>query len=82
MQTPEATSSTPITISHSRKVRRLYEEEVARFRSGELRLDGIFRGPLRDNAGELRVPGRVDAAALFEDGDGWFAENIVGSPRP
>jgi basic membrane protein A len=63
-------------------LQRLYEEEVARFRSGERRLDGIFTGPLRDNAGELRVRGRVDAATLFEDGDGWFAENVVGSPRP
>ena len=84
----DAVRLTPLNFyalgEHPRRedVHRLYLEEVARFRTGERRLDAAFAGPIRDNTGQVRIEGRPDVASLFEDGDTWFAENVVGSPRP
>jgi basic membrane protein A len=70
--------------NHPRRdeIMKLYDDEVAKFRSGEKSFETIFTGPIRDNAGQLKIEGRPDIAALFDDRGHWFVENVVGSPKP
>jgi len=70
--------------NHPRKdqIQKLYSEEVAAFRSGQKTFASVFTGPIKDNAGQVRIEGSPDVAALYDERGQWFVENIIGSPTP
>jgi basic membrane protein A len=67
--------------AHPRKdqIRKLYDDEVAAFRSGAKNMTTVFTGPIKDNTGQIRIPDRPDLARLYDENATWFVENVVGS---
>ena len=70
--------------NHPRKdqIQKLYADEVAAFKSGQKTFATVFTGPIKDNAGKVRIEGAPDVAALYDERGQWFVENVVGSPTP
>jgi basic membrane protein A len=70
--------------SHPRKfeIWQLYEDEVAAFKAGRRSIESIFAGPIKDNQGTLRISGKPDIGALYDDRAKWFVQNVVGSATP
>ncbi|HYU18221.1 MAG TPA: BMP family ABC transporter substrate-binding protein, partial [Chloroflexota bacterium] len=70
--------------NHPRRdqVQKLYNDELAAFKSGQKSFETVFTGPIKDNTGQLKVQGKPDIAALYDDRGQWFVENVVGSPKP
>jgi basic membrane protein A len=71
----------PALANHPRKeqIQKLYTDELAAFKSGQKSFETIFTGPIRDNTGQVRIEGKPDIAALYDDRGQWFVENVVGS---
>ena len=61
------------------EVQKLYNDEVAAFKSGSKNMASIFNGPIKDNTGQVRIQEKPDLAALYDDRGAWFVENVVGS---
>jgi basic membrane protein A len=74
---------TPLA-NHPRKeqIQKLYNDELAAFRGGQKSFETIFTGPIKDNTGKIRIEGKPDIAALYDDRGQWFVENVVGSTAP
>jgi basic membrane protein A len=70
--------------NHPRKdqIQKLYNDEVAAFRSGQKSFETVFTGPIKDNTGQVKIDGKPDVPALYDERGQWFVENIVGSPTP
>ena len=70
--------------SHPRKdqIQKLYTDEVAAFKAGQKTFESVFTGPIKDNDGKVRIEGKPEVAALYDERGQWFAENVVGSPTP
>jgi basic membrane protein A len=70
--------------SHPRKdqIQQLYNQEIAKFKSGEKSFESIFTGTIKDNTGEIKINGKPDIGKLYDDNGQWFVENVVGSPKP
>jgi len=70
--------------SHPRKeqITKLYNDEVAAFKSGQKNMEMIFTGPIKDNTGQVQIQGKPEMAALYDDRGQWFAENVVGTTKP
>jgi basic membrane protein A len=71
-------------VAHPRKfdIWQLYDDEVAAFSAGRKSFESIFTGPIKDNQGEVRIAGKPDIGALYDERGQWFVENVVGSPNP
>ncbi|MFN8523127.1 MAG: BMP family ABC transporter substrate-binding protein [Chloroflexota bacterium] len=69
-------------LTRRAEIQRVAAEELAAFRTGERSALTIFSGTLVDNAGVVRSRGRPDLARLFDEGDPWLAENVIGVPSP
>jgi basic membrane protein A len=71
-------------VSHPRKFQiwQLYDDEVAAFNAGQKSFESIFTGPIKDNEGKLRISGKPDIGALYDERGQWFVDNVVGSPIP
>jgi basic membrane protein A len=76
--------NTAALANHPRKdqVQKLYSDEVAAFKSGQKNFETIFTGPIKDNTGTVRIEGKPEIAALYDERGQWFVDNIVGSPTP
>jgi basic membrane protein A and related proteins len=76
--------NTAALASHPRKdqIQKLYTDEIAAFKSGQKSFETVFSGPIKDNTGTVRIEGKPDVAALYDERGQWFVENIVGSPTP
>ena len=70
--------------SHPRRAEivKLYNDEVAAFKSGQKNFETIFTGPIKDNTGQVRIQARPEIAALYDDRGQWFVENVVGTTTP
>ena len=70
--------------SHPRKdaIVKLYNDEVAAFKSGAKNMEMIFTGPIKDNTGQVQIQGKPDMAALYDERGQWFVENVVGTTKP
>jgi basic membrane protein A and related proteins len=70
--------------NHPRReeIRKLYDDEVAKFKSGDKNLETIFTGPIKDNTGQVKIQGKPDIGKLYDENGQWFVENVVGAPRP
>jgi basic membrane protein A and related proteins len=64
------------------KIQKLYDDEVAKFKSGEKNLETIFAGPIKDNTGQVKIQGKPDIGKLYDENGLWFVENVVGAPGP
>jgi hypothetical protein len=64
------------------EIQKLFQDESARFKSGERSLATVFAGPIRDQFGLLRIQGRPDLTALFSPESRWLVENVIGQPEP
>lgn len=73
-----------LIADHPRReeIRKLYLDEITRFRSSEKSLTTIFTGPIRDNTGQPRIQGRPDLNAVLAPDARWLVENVVGAPEP
>lgn len=71
-------------VAHPRKfdIWQLYDDEVAAFNAGRKSFESIFTGPIKDNEGQVRIAGKPDIDALYDERGRWFVENVVGSPNP
>jgi basic membrane protein A len=68
----------PIADFVPEEIRAAAEEEIARFESGEETIYTIFTGPIRDQAGEVRVP---EGEAMTDEellSMNWFVEGVEG----
>jgi hypothetical protein len=76
--------NTNALANHPRKdqIQKLYEEELAAFKSGTKNLVTVFKGPIKDNTGQVRITDKPDIAALYHERAKWFVENIIGSTSP
>jgi basic membrane protein A and related proteins len=76
--------NTTALANHPRKdqIQKLYDDEVAAFKSGQKSFESIFTGPIKDNEGRLRIERKPDIGALYDERGRWFVENVVGSPNP
>jgi basic membrane protein A and related proteins len=70
--------------THPRKdqIQKLYTDEMAAFKSGQKTFATVFTGPIKDNNGKVRIEGKPDIAALYDERGQWFVENVVGSATP
>ncbi|MGI9148752.1 MAG: BMP family ABC transporter substrate-binding protein [Chloroflexota bacterium] len=70
--------------NHPRKdqILRLYTDEVAAFRTGQKSFESIFTGPIKDNEGKVRIQGKPEIGALYDERGLWFVANVQGSPKP
>ncbi len=70
--------------SHPRKdqIQKLYADEVAAFKSGSKSMETVFTGPIKDNTGQVKIQGKPEIGALYDDRGQWFVENVVGSVKP
>jgi basic membrane protein A len=70
--------------NHPRKeqIQKLYNDEVAAFKAGQKSFETIFTGPIKDNQGQVRISGKPEIGALYDERGQWFVENIVGSTTP
>lgn len=70
--------------AHPRKdqIQQLYNDEVAAFKARRTSFESIFTGPIKDNEGKVRIAGKPDIGALYDERAQWFVENVVGSPKP
>jgi basic membrane protein A len=59
-------------------VRKMAEEEIAKFKSGEETVYTIFTGPLKDQKGEVRVPEGQTMSDQDILGMNWFVEGVEG----
>jgi basic membrane protein A and related proteins len=64
------------------QIQKLYDDEKAAFKSGTKNFETVFTGPIKDNTGQVKIEGKPDVAALYDDRGQWFVENVVGSPNP
>ena len=64
------------------EIRKVYDDEVAAFKSGGKSFTNIFTGPIKDNTGQVRIQGQPDVAKLYDENGQWLVENVVGSPQP
>ena len=64
------------------QIQELYNDEVAAFKAGQKWFETIFTGPIKDNEGKLRISGKPDIGALYDERAQWFVENVVGSTTP
>ncbi|MDQ3811400.1 MAG: hypothetical protein M3336_14025, partial [Chloroflexota bacterium] len=76
--------NTAALANHPRKeqIQKLYEDEVSAFKAGQKSFETIFTGPIKDNEGQVRIAGKPDIAALYDQRGQWFVENVVGSATP
>jgi basic membrane protein A and related proteins len=76
--------NTTALANHPRKdqIEQLYSDEIAAFKSGQKSFETVFTGPIKDNSGMLRIEGKPDVAALYDERGQWFVDNVVGSPTP
>src|SRR5437870_4691096 len=67
-------------LSHPRKfdIWQLYDDEVAAFKAGQKSFESIFTGPIKDNQGKLRIVGKPEIGALYDERGQWFVANVVG----
>ncbi|MEO6457903.1 MAG: BMP family ABC transporter substrate-binding protein [Chloroflexia bacterium] len=64
-------------------VKKMADDEIAKFKSGEQTIFTIFTGPLKDNTGAEKVPaGTVLAADDLLSKMTWFVEGVDGSATP
>lgn len=70
--------------SHPRRTEivKLYNDEVAAFKAGQKGIETIFTGPIKDNTGQIRIQGKPDLAALYDERGVWFVDNVVGTTTP
>ena len=70
--------------NHPRKdqIQKLYNDEVAAFHSGQKSFETVFTGPIKDNTGQVKIDGKPDVPALYDERGQWFVENVVGSATP
>ena len=61
---------------------KLFNDEIAAFKSGQKNFETVLTGPIKDNQGTVRIQGKPDVAALNDDRGQWFVDNVVGSPDP
>jgi len=63
-------------------VKKMADDEIARFKSGQQTIFTIFTGPLKDQTGAERVPAGQSLSAddLLSKMD-WFVEGVDGSPK-
>jgi basic membrane protein A len=59
-------------------VRKMAEDEIAKFKSGEETIYTIFTGPLKDQKGEVRVPEGQTMSDQDILGMNWFVEGVEG----
>jgi basic membrane protein A len=59
-------------------VRKMAEDEIAKFKSGEETVYTIFTGPLKDQKGEVRVPEGQTMSDQDILGMNWFVEGVEG----
>ena len=67
---------------HKDQIQQIYNQEVARFKSGEKNFESIFTGTIKDNTGAVKINGKPDISKLYDENGQWFVENVVGSPKP
>ncbi len=64
-------------------VKKMAEDEIAKFKKGDETIFTIFTGPLKDNAGAEKVPaGTVLTADDLLSKMTWFVEGVEGSATP
>ena len=64
-------------------VKKMAEDEIAKFKSGEQTIFTILTGPLKDNTGADKVPaGTVLTAEDLLSNMTWFVEGVDGSATP
>jgi len=70
--------------NHPRRdqIKKLYDDEVAAFKSGQKNFEVIFTGPIKDNTGQMRIEGKPDVAKLYDENGQWFVDNVVGTVKP
>jgi basic membrane protein A len=64
------------------QIQKLYNDELAAFRSGQKSFESIFSGPIKDNTGQVKIDAKPDVSALYDERGQWFVQNVVGSPTP
>jgi basic membrane protein A len=76
--------NTAALAGHPRRpeIEKLYNDEIAKFRSGEKSFEKLFTGPIKDNTGQVRIAGKPDIGKLYDENGTWFVENVVGNPKP
>jgi basic membrane protein A len=76
--------NTSALASHPRKdqIQKLYTDEIAAFKGGQKSFMSVFTGPIKDNTGQVRIEGKPDVGALYDERGQWFVENVVGSTTP
>jgi basic membrane protein A len=70
--------------NHPRRdqIKKLYDDEVAAFRSGAKNFEMIFTGPIKDNTGATKIEAKPDIGKLYDENGQWFVDNVVGTVKP
>jgi hypothetical protein len=64
------------------QIQKLFKDEEAAFKAGQESFESVFTGPIKDNTGQVRIKGKPEIGALYDERARWFVENVVGSADP